>query len=49
MVYKFFDKKSSCVRISGGAIKYETMLNQQLAEELLQVNCKKIWKSAIIF
>ena len=38
MVYKFLDKKSSCVWISGGAIKYETMPNQQLAEELLQGN-----------
>ena len=34
MIYKFFDKKSSGVNVSGGAIKTEIMSNQQLAEEL---------------
>ena len=34
LVYRFFDKKSLGSYTSGGAVKCETMPNQELAEEL---------------
>ena len=42
MVYKFFDKK-----ISGGAIKNETMSNKYLAEELHRRIIRKFKKRKI--
>ena len=44
MVCKSFDKKSSDFNTSGGAVKNETMPNQQLAEELHKAIIRKFEK-----
>ena len=42
LVYNFFDKKSSGVYTSGGAIKSRIMLKQQLADELQKSITRKL-------
>ena len=42
MVYRFFDKK-----LPGGGVKSETMLNQQLAEELHKPIIRKFKKRKV--
>ena len=41
MIYNFFDNKSSSGNASGGAVKSQIMLNQQLEEEIIKPIKKK--------